>query len=110
MRCKGKSINCQVTPVRQYLLKCGVRQSNFLHKNSCCGPEVTGAGGISVTIIGNGCHAMLFWCQDISRNGGEAWRDFLRGFLVRDLAVHKQISKNKCLRPTEHIKIKDFKS
>lgn len=57
--------------------------------NSSCGPEVTGTGSISATIIGNGYHAMLFWYQDLSRNGGEVWKDFLQGFLIQDLAVNK---------------------
>lgn len=51
-------------------------------------PELTGAGGISATIIGDGCHATLFWYQDKSGNGGEVWKNFRKV-----LAISKQTQK-----------------
>lgn len=70
MRCKDKSKDCQVTQVSYYLLKLkfGVRQRDLLHMNYHC-TQLTGAGSISSTIDGDGCHATLFWWK--SRNGGE---------------------------------------
>lgn len=50
-------------------LKFGVRQKGLTPCELSLYPELTGAGSISTTTDGDGCHATLFWWK--SRNGGE---------------------------------------